>query len=108
MTSCIKLHVCIVHIAGNDVSLAFPSPRQYLSVLLSDCVPRSPRSAPPPHHTHTTYTHTPFPPSCVPQVSTETDELRFNTAIASMMEFINGVNKNWGDSRWGGAGKYAL
>lgn len=36
----------------------------------------------------------------VPQVTTETEELRFNTGIASMMEFINGVYKNWGDSRW--------
>lgn len=33
------------------------------------------------------------------QVTTETEELRFNTGIASMMEFINGVYKNWGDSR---------
>lgn len=27
------------------------------------------------------------------QVTTETEELRFNTAIAAMMEFINGVYK---------------
>jgi leucyl-tRNA synthetase len=26
-------------------------------------------------------------------VTTETEELRFNTAIAAMMEFINGVYK---------------
>lgn len=32
-------------------------------------------------------------------MTTETEELRFNTAIASMMEFINGVYKSWGDSR---------
>lgn len=40
----------------------------------------------------------------VQQVTTETDELRFNTAIASMMEFINGVYKSWGDSRCGCGG----
>jgi hypothetical protein len=36
------------------------------------------------------------------QVTTETEELRFNTAIAAMMEFINGVYK-W-DNRWEGGG----
>ena len=40
---------------------------------------------------------------CVPcalfQVTTETEEMRFNTGIAAMMEFINGVYKSWGDSR---------
>ncbi len=34
----------------------------------------------------------------IKKVTTETEELRFNTAIAAMMEFINGVNK-W-DTRW--------
>lgn len=32
-------------------------------------------------------------------MTTETEELRFNTGIAFMMEFVNGVYKNWGDSR---------
>lgn len=31
--------------------------------------------------------------STIKKVTVETDELRFNTAIAAMMEFINGVYK---------------
>lgn len=37
----------------------------------------------------------PTPHHCM-QVTTETEELRYNTAIAAMMEFVNGVLK-WGD-----------
>ncbi|EFJ50272.1 hypothetical protein VOLCADRAFT_89222 [Volvox carteri f. nagariensis] len=31
----------------------------------------------------------------IKKVSIETEELRFNTAIAAMMEFVNGVTKSW-------------
>jgi hypothetical protein len=31
------------------------------------------------------------------QVSTETEEMRFNAGIAAMMEFVNGVTKSWGN-----------
>ncbi|GLC35478.1 hypothetical protein PLESTB_000203000 [Pleodorina starrii] len=31
----------------------------------------------------------------IKKVSIETEEMRFNTAIAAMMEFVNGVTKNW-------------
>ncbi|KAG2438904.1 hypothetical protein HYH02_010699 [Chlamydomonas schloesseri] len=33
----------------------------------------------------------------IKKVSTETEEMRFNTGIAAMMEFVNGVTKSWGN-----------
>lgn len=35
------------------------------------------------------------------KVTTETEDMRFNTGIAVMMEFVNGVTKVWG---WAGEG----
>ncbi len=40
----------------------------------------------------------PVLPLCpVSQVTVETEELRFNTGIAAMMEFVNGATKSWGN-----------
>lgn len=36
---------------------------------------------------------TPLPPGLARQVTEETEEMRFNTAIAAMMEFVNGAYK---------------
>lgn len=65
-------------------------------------------SRPRPHIPSHLLAHRPLYPSWYPvhqcflpcnhspeQVSTETEEMRFNTAIAAMMEFVNGVTKSW-------------